>query len=110
MRSAVCHEHVYVQVARRLAAHLGVDLGVVVVGCRRESSSTVMFDVSHCAAYASEMFERTADLFLRQYADEVRLPTPAELDVSRAQFRARFGLEGCVGAIDGTHIRHRYAY
>jgi hypothetical protein len=40
-------------------------------------------------------------------ADEIHLPTAVELELMRATFREKKGMDGCVLAIDGTHIPFR---
>lgn len=44
---------------------------------------------------------------LTRYATEVRLPTHDEAVLSGVEFAHRYGIHGCIGAVDGTHIPFR---
>ncbi len=58
-----------------------------------------------CKAAVCVICLDVACAIIRVFGSEVRLPTADEVTASQAKFLERFGLAGCVGAIDGTHIR-----
>jgi hypothetical protein len=64
-----------------------------------------MFDISK--GYVRDCCEEVRDGLLSSFSDEVRLPTREGATVSAVTFAHRFDIHGCIGAVDGTHIRFR---
>jgi|LakMenEpi03Aug12_release.lakeMendotaPanAssembly.Ray.scaffolds.fasta_scaffold444598_2 hypothetical protein len=71
----------------------------------KDSVIADMFDF--CESGVGGVCEDVATAIVNAFVDkQIRLPTDEELMSSQATYVERFGLLGCVGAIDGTHIRH----
>jgi hypothetical protein len=58
-------------------------------------------------SYCQRVCQEVAIVFARVFANELRMPTREDALHSAAQFKERFGFDGCCYAIDGTHIRLR---
>jgi hypothetical protein len=65
------------------------------------------YQFSMSTGYTAKVFRIVCDAFNLACADQIRLPTKEEAELSRVRFLERFQLDNCVGAIDGTHIRVR---
>ena len=61
-----------------------------------------MFDMTK--SMAGVCCKRVAAAIIRNFGDEIQLPTREEAQASAATYLARHDLPGCIGAIDGTHI------
>ena len=67
------------------------------------------FDMS--GAYVGRVCTKVGSLICSELGPEqVRLPTQSEAIDIAAVFKERFGIDYCCGAIDGTHVRFRYAH
>ncbi len=62
-------------------------------------------DVS--GGYMPRVFLAVARAITHHFGGEIRLPTKEEALASRTLFEQRFGIQDCIAAADGTHIRYK---